>query len=284
MNTTQISPRTTNQIAADLSLLPDVVAPVEQAGAALLKRVGTASPPADVEQIRAALGANDDAVLETLRAALLEALPAAGWDEEEGGAGALPPGEWWVVDPVEGNINHAHGLDDWGVTATLVRDNASVLTVVHQPQHGRMYTAVQGAGAALGERTLRVSSKTDLATALVGTGQAVPGESRETYERIGHSVTAMLRAALVVKVAVPATLHLLDVAAGRTDVFWQHSQVRSGLLAGALLVSEAGGTVTDMRGEPWTLASEDFLAASPGVHHAAAGVLAGAEPGERGGA
>jgi len=87
-------------------------------------------------------------------------------------------------------------------------------------------------------------------------------------------VTAMLLDALVVRVSVPATMQLIHVAAGRMDVFWQFSDVRSGLLPGALLVAEAGGTVTDTRGEPWTLASKDFLASAPGLHAQAVTVLA----------
>jgi myo-inositol-1(or 4)-monophosphatase len=104
---------------------------------------------------------------------------------------------------------------------------------------------------------------------LVGTGQAKSGEDRETLRRIGQSVAAMLERALLVHVSVPATLQLIHVAAGQADLFWQYSQVRSGLVAGALLVEEAGGAVTDTRGRPWTLASTDFLATAGGLHAAA---------------
>ena len=83
----------------------------------------------------------------------------------------------------------------------------------------------------------------------------------------------MLDAALVIKVSVPATLQLIHVAAGRMEAFWQFSQVRSGLLAGALLVAEAGGVVTDTRGRPWSLASDDFLATTPQLHAEAIAVL-----------
>ncbi|MGX6603412.1 inositol monophosphatase family protein [Micromonosporaceae bacterium Da 78-11] len=86
-------------------------------------------------------------------------------------------------------------------------------------------------------------------------------------------MTAMMGAAGVTRVSVPPTLQLVHVAAGATDVFWQHSAVRSGLLAGALLVAEAGGVVTDLRGDPWSLDSRDFLAAAPGVHAEAVRVL-----------
>ncbi len=78
----------------------------------------------------------------------------------------------------------------------------------------------------------------------------------------------------MVRVSVPATLQLIHVAAGRMEAFWQHSDVRSGLVSGALLVAEAGGVVTDTHGAPWTPAHSDFLAAAPGVHQAVADALA----------
>lgn len=212
-------------------------------------------------------------MLDLLREPLLRARPGSRWAEDELAGGALPPGEWWVVDPAEGNINHVHGMPDWAVTATLVSDNRPVLTVVHLPLTGETYTAVAGGGARLDGRPLQVSAKTDLGAALVGTGQARPGEDKHTFRRIGESVTAMLTDALVVRVSVPATMQLIHVAAGHMDVFWQFSDVRSGLVAGALLVSEAGGTVTDLAGEPWSTAGRDFLAAAPGVHAAAREVL-----------
>jgi len=137
-----------------------------------------------------------------------------------------------VTDPVEGNVNHIHGMPDWGVTATLVRDNVPVLAVVTVPPTGDTYTAVRGGGAYLNGARLRPSAKTDLGMALVATGQATPGEDSDTHRRIDQSVATMCENALVVRVSVPATIH---VAAGRMDAFWQYSRVCSGLLAGALL-------------------------------------------------
>ncbi|KPI23284.1 hypothetical protein OV320_0799 [Actinobacteria bacterium OV320] len=79
-------------------------------------------------------------------------------------------------------------------------------------------------------------------------------------------LTAMLIDASVVRVSVPATMRLIHVAAGRMDAFREFSDVRSGLLPGALPVSEAGDTVTDTEGRPWSPAGSDFLACTPGVH------------------
>lgn len=260
-------------LAEDQALLPAVVAAVEATGQLLLQRFENRPEFNTRDDVVTAISANDAAALTLLRPALMQARPPAGWAEDELDSGLLPSGEWWITDPVEGNINHIHGLTDWGVTATLVRDNVPVLTAVHLPLLGTTYTAVQGGGAFQDGVALRPSDKRHLDGALVGTGQARPGESSDTFRRIGLSVSAMLERALVLKVSVPATLQLIHVAAGRMDAFWQFSAVRSGLLAGALLTAEAGGTVTDTQGQPWTLESGDFLASAPGVHHAAIEVL-----------
>ncbi|WP_437999409.1 inositol monophosphatase family protein [Sorangium sp. So ce185] len=259
--------------ADDEALLPAVVAALTAAGERLVARFSTAPRLGSREEIFAALGDNDAVSLDALREPLARARPGAGWVEDELERGPLPPGEWWVTDAVEGNINHVHGMTDWCVTATLVRDNEPVLTAVHLPLRDETYTARKGAGATLGSRRLRASTKTALDAAFVGTGQAMPGEDQETHRRIGQSVAAMLGSALVLRVSVPATLQLVEVAAGRMDVFWQYSQVLSGLVAGALLVAEAGGAVTDTRGNRWSLTSENFLAAAPGLHAGAVAVL-----------
>jgi myo-inositol-1(or 4)-monophosphatase len=230
--------------------------------------------PDTLDSLVRAIHANDDASLAIARRLLERALPTAGWVEDELEGGTLPPGDWWIFDAVEGNVNHVHGLSEWGISATLVRDGAPHLTAVYEPLADRLYTAVRGSGiAAVNGEPLRPSTKTGLNAAIVTTGQARPGESADTYRRIGASVTAMLNAALVVRMTVPATFQLGQVAGGQIDAFWQHSDVRSGLAAGALLVSEAGGSVTDLQGRPWTFASEDFLACAPGIRREALAVL-----------
>ncbi|MCM2416674.1 inositol monophosphatase family protein [Streptomyces sp. RKAG293] len=258
----------------DNSLLAKVTSIVRTAGDTLLDRYTTHPRGTALDEIVKEIYANDDAVLAVMREPLLLARPGSQWAEDELAGGALPAGEWWIVDPAEGNINHVHGMPDWAVTATLVRDNQPVLTVVHLPLTGDTYTAIAGRGAHLNGTVLYASAKTDLSAALVGTGQAKPGEDADTFRKIGESVTAMLINALVVRVSVPATLQLIHLAAGRMDAFWQFSDVRSGLVTGALLAIEAGGTVTDISGAPWNLASPDFLAAAPGLHAAAVTVLA----------
>ncbi|MFF3484551.1 inositol monophosphatase family protein [Streptomyces sp. NPDC002701] len=268
--------RTVSGETAELDgTLERAVAAAQAAGRLLLDRYDVDTRHDDLEEIIRAIHANDEAVLPLVRQPLLDARPGSRWVEDELAGGVLPEGEWWVVDPAEGNINHIHGMGEWAVTAALVRDNVPVLAVVHVPLTGDTYTALRGGGAFLNGRPLRASAKTDLKAALVGTGQAKPGEEEEALRRMGTTVTAMLLSALVVRVSVPATMQLIHVAAGRMDTFWQFSDVRSGLLPGALLVSEAGGAVTDTQGKPWSLASGDFLASAPGLHAQVVDVLSG---------
>jgi myo-inositol-1(or 4)-monophosphatase len=276
MRAASLEPMNTNTIKdafQDQALIPGVVAAVTEAGRILVERFGDRPGFVDREDVVRAIQANDEAALAVLRPSLEALRPEANWAEDELDSGALPAGEWWITDPVEGNVNHIHGLPEWGVTATLVRDNVPVLTVVHLPLTGDTYTAVLGGGAFLNDRPIQPSAKTRLNAAIGSTGQASPRETAETFTLISRSVERMLNTNLVLRVSVPATLLLIQVAAGRMDVFWQHSAVRSGLVAGALLVAEAGGVVSDLHGRPWTLESTDFLASAPALHAEAVAVL-----------
>jgi myo-inositol-1(or 4)-monophosphatase len=264
MQTTEIA--ATVGPLSDTDLLERTADAVRAAGSVLRERFGDVVRYESRDELMSALAANDDAALEILRPRLARLRPDARFVEDELAGGALPSGEWWVVDPAEGNVNHLHALPEWAVTATLVRDNQPVLTVVHLPLTGETYTALTGAGAHLDGRPLHVSPTADLGLGLVATSQARPDESEEVVRRIGSSITAMLFGALVVRTSVPATLHLVNVAAGRIDAFWQFAGARADLLPGALLVSEAGGRISDAEGRPWTPQSESFLAAAPGVH------------------
>jgi myo-inositol-1(or 4)-monophosphatase len=259
----------------DTSTLAAMVEAVHDAGAALLALYTPQARPADRDDMFRAGRRNEEASLARLRPALTAARPQAGWVHDDQETAALPPGEWWTVDAVEGNVNHVHGLAEWCVSATLIRDNVPVVTAVYQPVGDLAYTAVRGSGAYLNGRLLYTSAKTDLAAAIVTTGQAEAGQDL-TYRRIGDSIAAMLGRALLVRATVPSTFPLLHVAAGHYDVFWQYEPVLPGIAAGALLVSEAGGVVSDVRGRPWQPGRPDVVMAAPGLHAAAIDALAAA--------
>lgn len=260
----------------DLDLLRHVEQLASGAGDRLLSLFSTSDRPADGSSLIAAVRANEAAASAGLTQALRELRPQARVLDGAQETLAIPDGEWWVVDPVEGNVNHVHGLDRWGVSITLVRDGAPVLAVVRQPVGDRTYTAVAGRGASLGDQAMRASPKESMEIAIVETGQAEAGQ-QSTYQRIGQSVTAMLHAALAVRVQVPSTFPMLSVAAGHTDAFWQYQPHLPGVAAGVLMVTEAGGVVTTITGEPWAPGADTILVAAPGVHAAAVAALAGVQ-------
>ncbi|MHA6762248.1 inositol monophosphatase family protein [Streptacidiphilus sp. PAMC 29251] len=259
--------------AEDRALLAAVVEVATEAGRALEARYSVAARPADRAGMFRAGSADSEVSLDILRPTLTALRPGAEWLTEDHETTALPPGEWWVVDEVEGNVNHVHGLPEWAVTVALVRDGEPVLAVVRQPVGDLTYTALRGGGAQLNGAALRVSAKSELNAAIVDTGQA-EADQAGTYERIGRSITAMLHRALLVRASVPSTFPMLLVAAGHHDVFWQYEPTLPGVAAGALMITEAGGVVTRIDGSPWSPGSDTVLATAPGLHAAAVQVLA----------
>ncbi|MBA3946017.1 MAG: 3'(2'),5'-bisphosphate nucleotidase CysQ [Herpetosiphonaceae bacterium] len=260
-------------IADDRILLAKVIDAVHDAGARLLAVYSPDARPADRSEMFYAGRRNEELSLDSLRAALLAARPEAQWVEDDQETGALPAGEWWTVDAVEGNVNHVHGLPEWCVSVTLLRDTIPVLTAVYQPVGDLTYTAIRSAGAHLNGRPLHTSTKSDLGIAIVTTGQAEAGQE-STYRRLGDSITAMLSRALLVRATVPSTFPLLLVASGHCDVFWQYEPVLPGIAAGALLVTEAGGIVSDVHGQSWRPGSTDILATALNLHGPAIEALA----------
>jgi myo-inositol-1(or 4)-monophosphatase len=274
-NTTQSNATQANATKGGeyVGLLDPVVQATTAAGDRLLAEFSPAARPASRADMAAAGQHTEELVLGALRPELARLRPGAGWVDDDRETVPLPPGEWWVVDAVEGAVNYVHGMPQWGVTVTLLRDGQPVLAVVRQPVGDLTYTAVRGAGAHLNRQRLQVSAKTSLNAAIGVTGQAEAGQD-DTYRRIGESVTAMLGQALLVRAFVPSTFPMLLVAAGQNDVFWQYEPVLPGVAAGLLLITEAGGTVSRIDGSPWSPGSPDILAAAPALHQAAVGALA----------
>lgn len=264
---------TVNAPTEEQEILEKVIKAVHAAGTRVLEIYTPDARPLNREEIFEAGQRNEAASLSVLRSALKEIQPQAQWVEDDQETILLPSGEWWVVDAVEGNVNHVHGLPEWCITVALLRDNTPVLAVVYQPIGDLTYTAIRGEGAYLNGRALHTSAKTDLAMAIAMTGQAEAGQAL-TYRRIGDSITTMLSRALLVRATVPSTFPLLLLAAGHYDIFWQYEPVLPGVAAGALLVTEAGGIVSDTHGQPWQPGSPDFLATAPNLHSATVKALA----------
>jgi myo-inositol-1(or 4)-monophosphatase len=260
----------------DAMLLSGMIAVARTAGEGLLETFSAHARPTGRDAMFVAGRRNEERVASGLRRGLTTLHPHAAWLDEDLETTPIPDGEWWVVDAVEGNVNHVHGMNDWAVSITLLRDRQPVATVVHQPLGSLTWTARRGGGAACNGRPLQTGSKTALDAAVVTTGQAEAGHS-QTHLRIGNSITAMLGQALLVRMAVPSTFPMIQVATGQNDVFWQYGPVLPGVAAGWLIVTEAGGLVTRIDGSRWEPGAPDILVTSPGLHDAAVTVLSRAD-------
>lgn len=253
-------------------LLPAMSAIAQDAGRRLLSTFSVDARPDSRDAMLPAMRRNEALVAFGLRDALTTLRPSAAWWDGEDDGKPLPAGEWWVVDSVEGNVNHIHGLRDWGVTIALVREREPVAAVVHQPLDALTWTAVRGGGTRRDGAPVHVSSKTRLDAAIATTGQAEAGQT-DTYAHIGDSVTALLHHVLLVRMSVPSAFPLLQLAEGQGDVFWQYAPSLPGIAAGLLMATEAGGVASRIDGTPWQLGAPDILVSTPGLHRAAVDVL-----------
>jgi myo-inositol-1(or 4)-monophosphatase len=200
---------------------------------------------------------------ETVREALARDAPDIAFFGEEGGGtrGDL----WWVVDPLDGTANFLHGFPVVGVSVALVEAGRPVVGAVHAPLlGGDMYTAVRGGGAFLDGRPVRVADRPP-ASAICNTGFPFKRKDRlDDYRRVFEGAFLALED---LRRAGAASLDLAWTAAGVFDGFFEIGLGSWDVAAGALLVVEAGGVVTDWAGDgdAW-LASGDILAAPAPVH------------------
>lgn len=193
--------------------------------------------------------------------------------EESGGASAVRPGQTlWIVDPLDGTTNFAHGVPIWSVSIGVLRGGVPHVAVVHDPSRGECFTARRAGGARLNGRELRVSSRTRLDEALLVTG--FPYDIRTSRVNNLDHFALFMRTSRAVRRLGSAALDLAWVAAGRFDAFWELKLHPWDLAAGVLLVTEAGGEVSRFDGEPIDVFSDEVVAGPAALLPAVRGVLA----------
>jgi myo-inositol-1(or 4)-monophosphatase len=152
----------------------------------------------------------------------------------------------WVIDPLDGTTNYLHGFPQFSVSIALKHRGRLEQAVVYDPLHEEMFTASRGQGALLNDRRLRVSSRPGLEGALIGTG--FPFRDHGHLEVYLAMLKAMMQDTAGIRRPGSAALDFAYVAAGRLDGFWELALGQWDFAAGALLVTEAGGTVSDLAG------------------------------------
>jgi myo-inositol-1(or 4)-monophosphatase len=170
----------------------------------------------------------------------------------------------WIIDPVDGTTNFAHGLALFSVSIALRIDGVIEVGVVYDPIGEELFTAERGFGARLNGQPLRVSRATELVDGVLCTG--FPYTVREERRRQVDVFAAFLDEARAVRRLGSAALDLAYVAAGRLDGFWEERLQAWDMAAGVLLVEEAGGTVSDMDGGPLDVFAGHVIATNGALH------------------
>ncbi|MCE1240675.1 MAG: inositol monophosphatase [Azonexaceae bacterium] len=205
--------------------------------------------------------AAEAAIIETLQ----EAYPNYGILAEESGtaAGKANAEYQWIIDPLDGTTNFIHGLPQYAVSIALARKGIVEQAVVFDPNRNELYTASKGGGAFLNERRIRVSRRTRLGEALIGTG--FPYREFDKIELYLSIFRELAEKTAGQRRPGAASLDLAYVASGRYDGFWEFGLAPWDMAAGTLLISEAGGLVSDLRGEANYLETGNLIAGTPKV-------------------
>jgi myo-inositol-1(or 4)-monophosphatase len=172
----------------------------------------------------------------------------------------------WIIDPLDGTTNYAHGFPWFAVSIALEIGGTLQLGVVYNPYVGDLYFAERCSGAFLNNRLLKVSAIDTIDHSLLSTGFAYDHKQckANNYDNFFH----FQQAAQACRRPGVASLDLASVAAGRFDGFWEMKLKPWDIAAGILLVEEAGGLVTDFDGRPMSLDNLECLASNRLIHEA----------------
>ncbi|PCI39699.1 MAG: inositol monophosphatase [Rhodospirillaceae bacterium] len=202
---------------------------------------------------------------ETLVRELSRARPDFGFILEENGViEGKDSSNTWIIDPLDGTTNFLHGIPHFAISIALVRDNDVFAGVVYNPITDEMFWAEKGQGAFLNGRRLRVSARANMADALFATG--VPFLGMEKDERFLERLESVMKISSGIRRFGSAALDLAYVAAARYDGFWECGLKSWDMAAGIVMVREAGGYVTDIKGKRKMMETGDIVAGTDKLH------------------
>ncbi len=242
-----------------------------EAGNLLVQKLGSAkiTNKGDINLVTEADIAAENLIIERIRSYH----PQHGILAEESGEAVLKgkPSEWkWIIDPLDGTSNYAHGYPCFCVSIALERKGELEIGVVYDPMRDEMFAAERGRGATLNDRKIRVSSVEQLSGAMLCTGFPYNVRERPDFARDFTNFTMNAQA---VRRDGSAALDLAYVACGRFDGFWEDGLSPWDVAAGALLISEARGRITNFKDEPVDIYNEQVLASNGLIHDAMMHVL-----------
>lgn len=175
----------------------------------------------------------------------------------------IGPEPTWVVDPLDGTSNFIAGIPLFAVVIALVVEGKTQLGIIYDPLHDDLFVAEAGRGATLNETIIHVSKRDKVQGGLLLAGR---GYREQDRERHGHIIYALEQQTTYFRRFGSAAIMLACVASGRADSVILTGNKPWDVVAGALLISEAGGQITDYCGEPWSLKSGDLVATNGLIH------------------
>lgn len=179
----------------------------------------------------------------------------------------------WIIDPLDGTTNFLHGFPVFAVSIGLQHKGRMERGVVYDPLRQELFTAVQGQGAQLDGRKIRVSGNKELDRSLIGTGFPYRDANEELEPYLNMLVSA-IKTTAGIRRAGSAALDLCYVAAGRLDAFWETGLAPWDLAAGTLIIREAGGIVSGLNGSEDFMDSGHILTGTPKIYAALAKLFA----------
>lgn len=183
---------------------------------------------------------------------------------EETGAHEVAGSEHlWIIDPLDGTVNYSHGLPTFAVSIGIYHQGRPLIGVIHAPALGETFVAEKGKGAFCNGRRLRVSRQTDPLKSVLSSGFAykarVDGENMREWMHMIRNFQAIRRMG-------SAALDLAFTAAGRFDAFWEYGLKPWDVAAGGLMITEAGGTLSNIAGKPYDMWKPGIVASNGRLH------------------
>ncbi|MHB8841646.1 MAG: inositol monophosphatase family protein [Candidatus Aquicultor sp.] len=197
-------------------------------------------------------------------AGIKERFPDHGILAEEKGSEQGESEFLWIIDPVDGTTNYAHGFPVYGVSIALEYRGEVIVGVVYEPNLDELFTAEKGKGAFLNGAPIRVSETRDLDKSLLATG--FPYNFRTDPDRIIKLFTAFSLKAQGIRRAGAATIDLVSLACGRFDGFWEFGLKPWDMAAGGLIAIEAGARITGMEGQSYDIRVPEIVASNGFIH------------------
>jgi len=249
-------------------LLNFAIQTARDAGSILADRIGRAlqvSNKGDIDLVTEADLASEKLIIDRIKSHYpRHAILAEESGAIEGFKAVSGETEWrWIVDPLDGTTNYAHGYPCFCVSIGLERSGLLEIGVVYDPNRDEVFAAERGQGATLNDRRIRVSAVEDLNAAMLCTGFPYNVRERPNFARDFANFTMEAQA---VRRDGSAALDLAYLACGRFDGFWEDGLNAWDTAAGMLLIKEAGGKVTDFTGAPLSIYTPKVLASNGLIH------------------